>query len=204
MSAADPFAALGLPARPDLGGDEVRAAWRRIASAVHPDRADGGDPARFAEAAAAYTVLRTVTGRREAYADLTAQRPGRGGTRHGRGGARHGRARVRHGRRVSRLARRHPGRVRRGRRVSPVSRVAWRDPGRVRRGRPAVLALRLAVAAGVSAGALAVAGPEPASFALTAGALTWLARTGYRELAPPARTGHPDPADPSRPSGHPG
>jgi hypothetical protein len=187
VSAADPFAALGLPARPDLGDDEVRAAWRRIASAVHPDRADGGDPARFAEAAAAYTVLRTVTGRREAYADLTARRPGPGGARHGRGGTRHG-----------------PARVRRGRRVSPVSRVAWRDPGRVRRGRPAVLALRLAVAAGVSAGALAVAGPEPASFALITGALTWLARTGYRELAPPARTGRPHPPEPPRPSGHPG
>ena len=57
--------------------------------------------------------------------------------------------------------------------------------GRFRRGRPAVLVLRTAVAAGVSAGALAVAGPQPASFALVAGALTWLARTGRRELAPP-------------------
>jgi hypothetical protein len=194
VSAADPFAALGLPARPDLGDDEVRAAWRRIASAVHPDRADGGDPARFAEAAAAYTVLRTVTGRREAYADLTAQR-------HGPGGTRRGPARARHGRRVSRIAWRHPGRVQYGR---GVSRVAWRGSGRVRRGRPAVLALRLAAAAGVSAGALAVAGPEPASFALIAGAVTWLARTGYRELAPPARTGHPHPPEPPRPSGHPG
>jgi curved DNA-binding protein CbpA len=139
VSDADPFAVLGLSARPDLSDDDIRAAWRRIAAAVHPDRADGGDPARFAEAAAAYTVLRTVTGRREAHADLAAAR---------RGG-----------------------------------------PGRIRRGRPAVLALRLAVAAGISAGALAVAGPEPASLALIAGALTWLARTGYRELAPPARPG---------------
>ncbi len=136
MRAADPFAVLGLPARPDLSDDDIRAAWRRIAAAVHPDRADGGDPARFAEAAAAYTTLRTEFGRREAYADLAARRPG---------------------------------------------------PGRIRRGRPAVLALRVAVAAGVSAGALAVAGPEPASFALITGALTWLARTGYRELAPPRR-----------------
>ena len=118
MRAADPFAVLGLPARPDLSDDDIRAAWRRIAAALHPDRADGGDPARFAEAAAAYTELRTEFGRREAYA---------------------------------------------------------------------VLALRLAVAAAVSAGALAVSGPGPASFALITGALTWLARTGYRELAPPAR-----------------
>jgi len=66
----DPFAALGLPARPGLGDDEVRAAWRRIAAATHPDRADGGDPDRFAAAAAAYTTLRTQFGRSEALADL--------------------------------------------------------------------------------------------------------------------------------------
>ena len=72
---ADPFAALGLPAQPELSDDEVRAAWRRVAAATHPDRDDGGDPAAFAAAAAAYTELRIVTGRREAYAD----RPGRPG-----------------------------------------------------------------------------------------------------------------------------
>src|ERR1700747_908515 len=54
----DPFRVLGLPARPDLTDDDIRAAWRRIAAATHPDRADGGDPARFAGAAAAYTELR--------------------------------------------------------------------------------------------------------------------------------------------------
>jgi curved DNA-binding protein CbpA len=139
----DPFAVLGLPARPDLTGDEIRAAWRRMAAATHPDRADGGDPARYAEAAAAYTTLRTASGRGEAYADLA--------------------------------GRRRDGRLRRG------------PDGRLRRGRPAILALRTAVAAAVSAGALAVAGPQPASFALVAGAITWLARTGRRELAPPAR-----------------
>ena len=133
----DPFAVLGLPARPDLTGDDIRAAWRRMAAATHPDRADGGDPARYAEAAAAYTTLRTDSGRGEAYADLAGGRRG--------------------------------------------------PDGRLRRGRPAVLALRTAVAAAVSASALAVAGPQPASFALVAGALTWLARTGRRELAPPAR-----------------
>ena len=138
MSGPDPFAILGLAARPDLTDDDVRAAWRRIAAAVHPDRADGGDPARFSAAAAAYTTLRTLDGRREAFADLAAAPRGR---------------------------------------------------SRFRRGRPAVLVLRTAVAAGVSAGALAVAGPQPASFALIAGALTWLARTGRRELAPPAPGG---------------
>lgn len=70
----DPFAVLGLPAQPGLGDDEVRAAWRRIAAATHPDRADGGDPARFAAAAAAYTALRTGFGRGEALADLAEAR----------------------------------------------------------------------------------------------------------------------------------
>ena len=68
---ADPFTVLGLPAGPGLTDDEVRAAWRRIAAATHPDRADGGDAARFAAAAAAYTLLRTGSGRAEALADLS-------------------------------------------------------------------------------------------------------------------------------------
>ncbi len=66
----DPFRALGLPARSDLSDDDVRAAWRRIAAATHPDRDDGGDPARFGAAAAAYAMLRTAYGRGEALADL--------------------------------------------------------------------------------------------------------------------------------------
>jgi curved DNA-binding protein CbpA len=64
-----------LPARDDLTDDDVRAAWRRIAAATHPDRDDGGDPARFAAAAAAYATLRTGYGRGEALADL--REPGR-------------------------------------------------------------------------------------------------------------------------------
>jgi hypothetical protein len=71
----DPFAALGLPAAPDLTDDDVRVAWRRIAAATHPDRDDGGDPDRFARAASAYTDLRTRYGRGEAYADLTSGLP---------------------------------------------------------------------------------------------------------------------------------
>jgi curved DNA-binding protein CbpA len=65
----DPFAALGLAASPDLTDDDVRAAWRRVAAATHPDRADGGDPAAFAVAASAYSDLRTRFGRNEALAD---------------------------------------------------------------------------------------------------------------------------------------
>jgi hypothetical protein len=66
----DPFRALDLDRRGDLTDDDVRSAWRRVAAATHPDRADGGDPAAFAAAAAAYTVLRTAAGRGEALADL--------------------------------------------------------------------------------------------------------------------------------------
>jgi hypothetical protein len=68
-----PFTALGLPARPDLTDEDVRAAWRAIATATHPDREDGGNPARYAAASAAYAALRTPWGRSEAYADLRAQ-----------------------------------------------------------------------------------------------------------------------------------
>jgi hypothetical protein len=128
-----PFAALGLPARSGLTDDEVRAAWRRVAAATHPDRDDGGDPAAFAAAAAAYTELRTVTGRREA--------------------------------------------------------CAGRGQSRPRRWRPAMLALRVLVAAGISLAAVLAAGWQPASYAVLAGALTWLARTARRELAPARAAG---------------
>jgi hypothetical protein len=72
--AAGPFRALGLEPRAGLTDEEVHAAWRRTASATHPDREDGGDPERFAEAAAAYTALRTRFGRGEVLADLGAER----------------------------------------------------------------------------------------------------------------------------------
>jgi hypothetical protein len=139
---ADPFTVLGLPARPGLTDDEVRSAWRRIAAQAHPDRADGGDPARYAAAAAAYTVLRTGFGRAEALADLAAPAAA--------------------GRWLPRTA-------------------GW---ARVRRGRPVRLALRIAVAAAVSLGVALVAGARPATPALITGAVTWLALTARRDLAP--------------------
>ncbi len=73
--ANDPFAVLGLKADADLTDDDVRVAWRRIAAATHPDRADGGDPGRFAAAAAAYTDLRTSYGRGEARAAAAPREP---------------------------------------------------------------------------------------------------------------------------------
>ena len=68
-ASAQTFGALGLAADPALTDDEVRMAWRRVAAATHPDRADGGDPAAFAAAAAAYNLLRTRSGRSEVLAD---------------------------------------------------------------------------------------------------------------------------------------
>jgi hypothetical protein len=82
--ANDPFAVLGLTAAGDLTDDEVRAAWRRIAAATHPDRADGGDPGRFAAAAAAYNDLRTSYGRGEARAAMAlSERPLRSASANG-------------------------------------------------------------------------------------------------------------------------
>lgn len=71
----NPFTALGLPARPDLTDAQVRAAWRAIAAATHPDRPDGGNVIRYTEAATAYAQLRTAWGRSEAYADLATAQP---------------------------------------------------------------------------------------------------------------------------------
>jgi len=73
VSSDDPFRVLGLPRRADLTDDDVRAAWRRIAAATHPDRDDGGDPARFGAAAAAYAMLRTAWDRGEALAELVSR-----------------------------------------------------------------------------------------------------------------------------------
>ena len=81
----NPFDALGLPVRPDLADEQVRAAWRAIAVATHPDRADGGDVARYTAATAAYVALRSAWAQRGLRG-----RDGRGGrhlaaARHARG-----------------------------------------------------------------------------------------------------------------------
>ena len=72
----NPFTVLGLPTDPDLTDEQVRAAWRTIAAATHPDRPDGGILQRYTDAANAYAQLRTAWGRSEAYADLIADLPG--------------------------------------------------------------------------------------------------------------------------------
>jgi len=161
----DPFADLGLAAGPGLTDDEVRAAWRRIAAATHPDRADGGDPGRYAVAAAAYTELRTRYGRGEALAVLA---PAEARAR-GSGPARRPPAPARH-------PGRHPGR--------PAARFLARLPGRAARGRPVRLALRVAGVAAVAWVALVAGAPPGAGPAVAAGAVTWLVLTARHDLAP--------------------
>ena len=177
-----PFAVLGLPRQADLTDDDVRSAWRRIATATHPDRADGGDPARFAAAAAAYTVLRTRSGRGEARADLACSpapaqaRPRRSRTPpvrpSGPGPGPPGTGQPRWPSR-GRAGAGHPG-------AGQVRLLS-----RIRQGRPARLALRVLIAVAVSAVAVSVAGALPATPALITGALTWLLLTARQDLAPP-------------------
>ena len=141
MTTTDPFAALGLPARPDLSDEQVRAAWRTVAAATHPDRPGGGNPAVYAAASAAYAALRTPWGRSEAYADLMASGPPSAARRARAGPARPGTrtaralllipARIRHGRPL-RLGLAHPRR----RRSWPWSRRSRGRAARLRRGWP--------------------------------------------------------------------
>ncbi|HEX9063566.1 MAG TPA: J domain-containing protein [Streptosporangiaceae bacterium] len=162
----DPFAVLGLAADPALTDDEVRAAWRRIATAAHPDRADGGDPALYAIAAAAYTELRTGFGRAEALADLAARTAGSAGAA------------------AQDTVAQDVAAIPRARRFRPVTQAVTRLPGRVARGRPRRLAIRAAVVFAAAWAALASGAPHGTGLALTAGALTWLILTARHDLAP--------------------
>src|ERR1017187_6760038 len=159
MNPRDPFTALGLTAGPDLTDEQVRAAWRAIATATHPDRADGGDPARYALASAAYAVLRTPWGRSEAYADLTAR---------------------------NLIAFRH--RVRPPPAAQP-SISPWQAmllvPARIRHGRPGRLALRILAAAVLALLVLHSGAGTPPIAGLLTGVATWLILTSRGDLAPP-------------------
>jgi hypothetical protein len=196
----DPFTRLGLAPRPGLSDDDVRAAWRRIAAATHPDREDGGDPARFGAAAAAYVELRTGFGRGEALADLGLS----GTTDH------HGRHAHRRSQPVD-LAARGTGRHR-ARPEAPVDRPMgtrlpgltwlrgwlsrWRAAGRASAWRPARLrlrrppirrpggfALRVTAVAVVAVIAVVIAGWSPGVVGVLAGALTWLLATAGQAFA---------------------
>ncbi len=162
----DPFEALGLPARPDLTDEQVRAAWRAIAAATHPDRPDGGDLARYTAAAAAYAELRTPWSRSEAYADLadaalaasaepvTSPLPAVPGEE---------------------LAPVPPW--------QPLLDLAWL-PARIRRGRPLRLLVRASVATVLSLAVLRLIPGTPAATADVGGLVLWFALTARRDLAP--------------------
>jgi hypothetical protein len=168
----DPFAALGLPARPDLSDEQVRAAWRSIAAATHPDRADGGDLARYTAASAAYAQLRTPWARSEAYADVmeeagfdTPPLPPATATA---GAA-------------------WPAPVPPWQLFITVALITVAQiPARIWRGRPLRLLIRAAVAAGVALAVLRLIPGTAAAVADVFGMTWWFVLTGRKDLAPPA------------------
>jgi hypothetical protein len=164
----DPFALLGLPTRPGLSDDDVRAAWRRIAAATHPDREDGGDPARFGAAAGAYVMLRTGFGRGEALADLGLSATLDPGGRHTHRGGRPPDGSARGGRHRARRLRRPTVRL---------PRLTWQNR------RPGGLALRVACAAAVGVVAVVISGWSPGVVGVLAGVLTWLIATARHAFA---------------------
>jgi hypothetical protein len=167
---SNPFDALGLPVRRDLTDEQVRAAWRAIAAATHPDRSDGGDVARYTAATAAYVTLRTPWSRSEAYADVraaagdTSPLPVVAGP-DGPGGERFAPPPVR------------PNDL--------FAAYTWQLPARIRYGRPLRLAIRAAAAALLCLGVLALVPGQPAAPPLVAALITWFVVTARSDLAPP-------------------
>jgi len=164
----NPFEALGLPERPDLSDEQVRAAWRTIAAATHPDRPDGGDMARYTAASAAYAELRTPWGRSEAYADLAdlADQASDGPAT-------------------------APIPVISGEEPPPV--LPWQPllaltqaPARIRSGRPLRLAIRGLIGTGLALIVLQLIPGTPAAPADILGLILWFALTGRKDLAPPS------------------
>ena len=159
----NPFRALGLPERPDLADEQVRAAWRNIAAATHPDRPDGGDLARYTAASAAYAELRSPWGRSEAYADL-ADQAGDGPVTAP----------------LPPVAGEAPP-------VPPWQPLValTQVPARIRSGRPLRLALRGLIAAGLALVVLQLVPGTPAAPADVLGLIIWFVLTGRKDLAPP-------------------
>ncbi len=189
----NPFAVLGLPERPDLDDETVRAAWRAIATATHPDRPGGGDLARYTQASAAFAELRTPWSRSEAYADLVdqARRDGRydaypdayldaypDGLADGADpGADPGTEPLPVIPSASAgSGPRWPGKL--------LLALVWL-PARIQRGRPLRLLIRTALAASLSLAVLALIPGNPSAPADIAVLITWFVLTGRKDLAPP-------------------
>jgi hypothetical protein len=152
----NPFTALNLPADPRLTDDQVRGAWRIIAGQTHPDREDGGDPAAYAAAAAAYAQLRTPWGRSEALADVAASSPY--------------------------VPPPDPPPAAPG---SAFWRGLALLPARIRHGRPRRLAARAGIATAITLAAFYLIPGIPAEPAVVAGAVLWWVLTARGDLAPP-------------------
>jgi hypothetical protein len=165
MTTPNPFDALGLPADPGLDDETVRAAWRAIAAATHPDRPDGGDLARYTQANAAYAELRTGWGRSEAYADLLdAQGPGTEPIP------------------AITIDDLFPPKPR-----PPGYRPLRHLPARIWHGHKLRLLIRAAAAALLSLAVMALIPGQPAEPAVITGLVTWFLLTGRADLAPPPR-----------------
>ena len=170
----NPFETLGLPARRDLDDEQVRAAWRAIAAATHPDRPDGGDLARYTQASAAFAELRTPWGRSEAWADLAEQAWAEGRDAPGDGEPD-----------TSPLPAIPAGDVPPGAPPGhPLAGVLYL-PSRIRHGRPLRLLIRAAIAAVLSLAVLQLIPGQPAAPADITGLITWFVLTGRKDLAPP-------------------
>jgi curved DNA-binding protein CbpA len=163
----NPFEALGLPVRPDLTDEQVRAAWRAIAAATHPDRPDGGDLAAYTAASAAYAELRTPWSRSEAYADVT-ERAARAGQEPD----------------TSPLPAIRDAEATPPPPWQPLLAV-WQLPARVRRGRPLHLAIRAIFAAVLAMLLLQLIPGSAAAPADVIGIGLWFVLSGRRYLAPP-------------------
>jgi hypothetical protein len=181
----NPFAILGLPEWPDLDDETVHAAWAAIAAETHPDRADGGDLARYTQATAAYAELDTAWGRSEAYADLVAQALAGGryddypdtGLHPGTG----------FGLFVVDAVSLPPDSVVVVLQPVPfaeVLRMAAEIPGRIRRGHPWRLLIQAAVLAGLALAVLAIFPAVPPLWAAAMAAIL-LVLSGREDMAPP-------------------
>jgi hypothetical protein len=151
----NPFAALGLPAGPELDDEQVRRAWREIAAATHPDQPGGADPAAYAAASAAYAQLRTRWGRAEALADLAAGAP------------------------VPPHASPDPWPASRA--WHDIALL----PARIRHGRPSRLVIRSLIAAAVAVLAVTLIPGTPSAPVVAAGCALWWALTARGDLSPP-------------------